>query len=172
MKILITAFENFGGDDYNTSIMISNNLEYDRLILPVAIPNAYDTLVNYLKNKEYDYLILLGMAKSRTKLSVEKGAVNILNFRIPDNLGNMINQKQIEIDNNDVLFTKIDLSKIDEDEDLYISSDAGTYICNYLYYKVLSNIDIPAVFIHIPGVINNKLELKLDETIKKLTQFE
>ena len=31
------------------------------------------------------------------------------------------------------------------------STDAGTFICNYLYFSVLKDYSIPSIFIHIPN---------------------
>lgn len=169
MKILLTAFENFGGDDFNTSKIIAEKLNYDYLILPVTL-SSFDILEKYINNNHYDYIILLGMAKSRNKISIEDTAINLLDYSIPDNDNLMIKQKPI-IDNFDTyLHPNINLSDLPNNPSYYISHDAGTYICNYLYYKTLALIKTKSIFIHIPGIINDDTASIVNDIIKFITK--
>ena len=91
MKITITAFEPFGGFNTNSSyIALSklNDLNIDRIILPVSYPDAYVVLKESIQ--ETDFIILLGMASKRDKISIEERAKNLLEFKIPDNNNQII----------------------------------------------------------------------------------
>ena len=71
MKILMTCFEAFGGFTTNSTELALSKLNYldiDRINLPVSYPDAYVVLKQLMK--ECDFIIMLGMAASRDKISI------------------------------------------------------------------------------------------------------
>ena len=95
MKITITAFEPFGGFNTNSSYVALSklsNLAIDKIVLPVSYPDAYVTLKETIK--ETNFIILLGMAAKREKVSIEVRAKNLLDFRIPDNNQQIITKRK------------------------------------------------------------------------------
>ena len=157
MQIIMTAFEPFGEFKNNSSYeglnnLVSNNVT--KIVLPVAYPDAYLKLKPFIKDD--NFIILLGMAANRKMISIEERAKNILSFRIPDNNGNMINNQPIDINQKEYLYSKVDIDSLikkinQSQESCYKSSDAGEYICNYLYFEVLNNHSNHCIFIHIPN---------------------
>lgn len=165
MKTLVTAFEPFGSDSFNNSLDILNKISIQCIkeILPVSYPDASVKVKKLIKEYQPDIIIHLGMAKSRKTLTIEQMAVNKLTFSIPDNNGNLLNQAIFE-NELDYIKNKIDFNNICNDplfqDRLYLSNDAGTYICNYVYYTSLFNYpDKYVSFIHIP-CLNNECDFE------------
>lgn len=157
MKIVMTAFEIFGSFNKNSSFIalnkIDNPLVY-KLVLPVSYPDAFDKLKKELTFKP-DIFILLGMAANRNVVTIEEKAINELNFSIPDNNNLTIKEKLICNEGNKYIYSKVNIDELitylnDLNFECEKSTDAGKYICNYLYYEVLNNYNVPAIFVHIP----------------------
>ena len=108
-----------------------------------------------------------------------------MNASIPDNDGIYRNNQKI-YDSVNSYFSNIDVydiaKKVNKDEEIvYVSSDAGTYICNTIYYHTLSIVygntySTKVVFIHLPVSENEEdikqkfprtMELIIEEIIKK-----
>jgi len=177
MKILMTCFEPFGGFTSNSSyeaLKRLNNLEIDIINLPVSYPDAYVVFRQLIK--EPDFIILLGMAATRERISIEDRAKNLLDFKIPDNHHQIIKQRKIADEEQDILYSKVDIDKmicyLNKNEDLvYKSNDAGSYICNYIYFKVLQMFDTPSIFIHIPNYQTDEDFEKLEVFLKELINY-
>ncbi len=176
MRIVITAFEPFGGFDTNSSYLALerlNNLDIERVVLPVSYPDAYVVLRQIVK--ECNFIILLGMAASRNKISIEERAKNLLEFKIPDNNHQIITNRLISDEAPEYLYSKVNIDNLisyfNKDFDLYKSNDAGTYICNYLYFKVLQTYDAPSIFIHLPKYETQEDYIKLDTFLNKLINY-
>ncbi|MBO7658106.1 MAG: hypothetical protein J6T65_02215, partial [Clostridia bacterium] len=78
----------------------------------------------------------------------EKRARNYANPALKDNLG-VLPAEVIEDGNDEFLYTSFDTQKL-LSGDVKESDDAGSYLCNFLYYKVLSNLTKNALFVHLP----------------------
>lgn len=178
MKLLITAFEPFGNDNFNNSIKVLEKLDIEciKKIIPVSYPDAEIEVKKLVELYNPDFIIHLGMAKSREKLTIEQIAKNKLEFKIPDNAGNILNQP-ISLDyKEDFIKNKIDFLPIcNQDpfkDKLYLSLDAGTYICNYVYFTSLINYpDKTIIFIHIPS-FSDKCDVNLCvNTIKDFIDY-
>ncbi len=182
MKILMTAFEPFGNNQFNSTITAINNIDLEnvtKLILPVTYPGAFQYLQSNMAIKP-DLIILLGMATSREIVTIEERAINELSFKIPDNNNVTINNQKISLNNSKYLYSKVKVDDLVDHLKKYNykvekSIDAGRYICNFLYYKVLEEYNVPSIFIHIPPykekVDFDLLNNLLIETIKYLKKL-
>ena len=140
MKILYTAFN---GQDNSSKILLDKitTESKDKLYLR----NSFDTSVKQLINKlkKYDSIISFGQAP------LDKDIIKI----------EVIGKKE-----KDLYKTDFNYSKIKEDIEktgfkVYISEDAGNFLCNNLYYNGLkyikeNNINCKMIFIHIPKIEN------------------
>ena len=84
-KILVTGFKPFLGHDQNPSERLSIDLtkkfsEVECLILPVEFGRAYEVLNLRLLQTTYDYVLLLGQAAGRNRISIEKIGLNCKGF--------------------------------------------------------------------------------------------
>lgn len=180
-KILITAFKPFNKEDINNSLLILNNLniDSDKLILDVVYNDDGLKVISKIKNNNYDYIFLLGEARSRNYISLEEIALNIEDSIVADNKGVIRNNNPIIINHDLAYKTNIDLIKIInelDDKEIRVSYHAGTFICNEVYYYCLdyiynNNLNTKCVFIHIPNLINKDLSQyvkKVENIIKSI----
>ena len=110
-------------------------------------------LQDYYNLDNYDLIIALGEARSRSVLTLEQNAKNISSCSIPDNLGNFKKDEKI-MDNEDTLYTKVDIDKLKDIVEF--STDAGKFVCNNLYYHLLAYNPYKTLFIHIPNCLDEE----------------
>lgn len=175
-KILVTAFDAFGGAEVNCSYEILRclpknfkNLSIDVLQLPTIRYECFDTVQKYLKEHKVDYIISLGQGIQEEDVCLEKVAINLDDFRIADNGENQpIDEKIIEIGQT-AYFSLFPLKRMlqtlkDNFISAKISYSAGTFVCNHLMYQLLYHYPKKATFIHI-----KKFDLADKEKIKMIT---
>ena len=160
-RILLTAFEPFGGDTVNPSLQILEALagrnDVDILTVPVTFRDAAQTVLDHLPGHEA--VLLLGLAKGRSGITVERVAINIDDAPIPDNAGDRPVDEPIREDGAPAYFATLPVKRIVENLrnagiPASVSNSAGTYVCNHLMYSVLHALHktgIPAGFIHVPA---------------------
>lgn len=189
MNILVSGFEAFLGFEENVTQILLENLPNKigkfniiKLLLPVVYGEGFFLLDEKINLVKPDYVIALGMAASRKKISIEKIAVNINDSQGEDN-------KKVKLKDS-IIVKEGDLAlgcEIHFDSNLYNnpyisnSYSGGTYVCNDLYYRLLNerkikknvNIDYPkAVFVHCPSFENipQAIQLKaLEDIILSIT---
>src|SRR5689334_24401055 len=95
MKILIIGFEPYGGSKINPSEQVVRVIRQKTIagaqivtaVLPVDWVQGPEALIQALQTNHPDVVLCLGEAAGRASLSVERVAINLLDFRIPDNSG-------------------------------------------------------------------------------------
>ena len=170
MKILLTGFEPFDGSTTNPSLEIIESLPNDQFpnhdilkkVLPVDSSSAVEWVKSTLPVFQPDIVLHLGEASSRSMVSLEKVAINWMDFRIADNTGKQIKDQKIFDDAPDAYFSSLPLSKIQENIKsagipVEISLSAGAYLCNQVFFSsmyYLNNFQMNAVcgFIHLPSL--------------------
>ncbi|MGC8596950.1 MAG: pyroglutamyl-peptidase I [Thermocladium sp.] len=166
VKILITGFEPFGGDDENPTRLIARNIngrvingaELVGLVLPVSYSRAKAMLLDALRNERPDVYIGMGLAPGNSIINVEKFALNIANGK--DNDEYYADDEAIIKDGPLAYISTLPIKPIvSKLRDVGIpareSYHAGTYLCNYVMYLGLhysSTLGIPTMsgFIHFP----------------------
>jgi pyroglutamyl-peptidase len=167
-KILLTAFEPFGGQNTNASQevarMVRNesfaHAQVETLELPVEHFRAPQLMLSALARLRPDIVLLLGEARSRAAVMPERVAINVADFSIPDNAGNQPREETILEGGPAAYFSTLPVVAIqralqEAGIPAAISNTAGTYLCNQLFYCVLHHLSEtknPALagFIHIP----------------------
>ena len=163
MKILVTAFAAFDNRDTNVTTLIlnelSNNIKefsIEKLYLPVALHSSFNIVKEHIDNHNPDIIILCGEAAKRSKISIEIKARNLVSRKLCD-VDEVDLNNQIIIENGeDIIYSSFPTVEalshvISKNIPIELSTDAGGYICNALYYQVQYNFkDIPCVFIHFP----------------------
>ena len=189
MKILVSGFKPFLGEVINPSEILSVQLsekfsEVQSVILPVEFEKSFLVLNDSVEKEKPDFLIMLGQASGRKKISLEKIALNWNQTKDSDEAGVQPQTGSI-IENSELaLMTTFPVDNTFEKLKAYssileISFSAGTYVCNELYYRVLKNMDplqVKSVFIHLPLIpeqvpINDKPFLKLEKQFEILTEL-
>lgn len=175
MKVIVTGFDAFGTHELNPSqqavdelpefIKFKNGTEELRvakLTLPTCCIDAWETLSKEVESEpEMPYAIILsGLADTRDKICLERFALNVRQFRMPDNRGHQWDDEQIHDNGPDALRSRLPLRQLYEhlDKNGYavdISNYAGTFVCNETYYRSLHRWqDDPRcrgiLFVHVP----------------------
>ncbi len=167
MKILITAFEPFGGEPINPSSLILErlpqklgNLELIKMLLPVCFYESSSLLAEAIDNYQPDFVLSLGQAGGRSALTIEKIGINLNEAPIPDNAGQQPRNESIVAEQADGLFTTLPIQSMilachKVGVPCQISYSAGTYVCNHVMYASLAHINKTQLstrsgFIHIP----------------------
>ena len=173
VRCLITGFDSFGKLKSNPSQRIvdllpeehtvgrsSLRLEIDTMILPTCCNESWQLIQKQLNEGRYNCLIMTGVAESRTKLHLERFALNIRDYRIKDNNGHRFDDTPIRKGEPDALRTGLHLTamrKILQSKKfpVDISNFAGTFICNEVYYQALRQQKLKGkpdavLFVHVP----------------------
>lgn len=88
MKILVTAFEEFGNVKGNSSLEVLKRLDIkDKIILTVSYKRAKEELVKAVLNIKPDFVLCLGQAGKESKIRLEMLGINYTRGSIPDNDG-------------------------------------------------------------------------------------
>lgn len=154
MKVLVSAFKPFNNSKNNYSEEVLKYIRNaDNIVLDVIYDKSYEILSNNYNLNNYDLIIALGEARSRKVLTLETQAKNISSCSLKDNSGVLKQNEQIIVNGEEILQTKVDISKINNIIEL--STDAGKFVCNNIYYHLLYNYPNKSLFIHIPECNNN-----------------
>ena len=92
MKILLTAFEPFGGDTVNPAQeavkLVPDSIdgaEIVKLDVPVVVGKSVEIVRQSMEKEKPDAVLCIGQAGGRIGLTPERVAINIDDARIPDN---------------------------------------------------------------------------------------
>ena len=166
--LLLTCFEPFDGRGLNASHQLARlvaqnssfgwNLEV--LCLPVERFRADAMVLNRLRQSPVDGVLMLGEASGRADITPELRAVNLDDYPIPDNAGNQPRGEPIIADGPPFLESMLPVASIVKalkraQIPAAPSQDAGTYLCNRVFYAVMhflqsENRNIAAGFVHVP----------------------
>lgn len=159
-NILVTGFRPFLGETVNPSEILAEELSrtcaVKCLILPVEFTKAYQHLNSHLQNLNYDYVLMLGQAAGRESICLEKIAINWIQTESADEAGYLPPIGRIAPDQPLALMSSFPVDKVylrlkSDGEPVKISFSAGTYVCNELYFMMLSRYPaLKSVFIHVP----------------------
>lgn len=159
MKLLLTAFEPFGGAKLNQSKEIleaSKHTNIERLLLPVEFEGAYLKLKAYVEARAITHIIALGEGPNPI-LHLEHLALNIQHARIPDNVGFHPQQQSVVLSGPLSIKTRFPINTVskllaDKKIPFVHSYHAGTYVCNDLYFRMLLQMpNVSSLFIHVPN---------------------
>jgi len=170
MRVLVTGFEPFGDNPINISKQValalpreidvpdpyghSSSVQCAIETLVLSVDEVGSKLVANLE-KEFDYIIHLGLCETCDKPRIESKACNELDFRIADNSGRKISGEEIIKGAKDLL-TTLPIKKWDSGlvkADLEFSEDAGRYLCNETYFRTLyaKGDQCGVLFVHLPN---------------------
>ena len=156
--ILLTAFDSFGGRNYNPTEKLLGMLPDDgikKLLLPTSYSRAPEMLRPAVKELSPAAVICTGLASGRSAISLEFAALNIRDSDVLcDNDGERASGESVIPGAPNALFTQLDLAPYASairvsGVPCRVSYHAGTFVCNCVYYHLLS-LGAKGVFIHIP----------------------
>ncbi len=166
-KILLTAFEPFGGDDINPAKEAARlvkdeigGVQIVKCYVPVVFGKSIDVVCDAIDDEMPDVVLMLGQAGGRGGVTPERVAINVDDTDSPDNEGKQPVDQKIREDGENAYFSTLPIKKMvgymrEKGIPAAVSDTAGTYVCNHLMYGVLyhidkNHLDIPAGFVHVP----------------------
>jgi pyroglutamyl-peptidase len=167
MKILLTAFEPFGGEKINPALeavnLVSSQIagaEMIKLTVPTVFGRATDAVTEAVRSLRPQAVVCVGQAGGRNAITVERVAINIEDASIPDNAGLTPVDKPVISGAPTAYFSTLPIKAMvkairDMGLPAAVSNTAGTFVCNHLMYGILHLLDnefpgTPGGFIHVP----------------------
>lgn len=147
-NVLVTGFEPFGGEKIDPSEMVARSLE-GRLIagrscavriLPVETRTLRERIEEHLAQDDPDLIVALAQFGGRTAMSMERVAVNVLDFDRVDASGVARKGDAIVRGGADARLSNLPFDRVLESWHAngipgYVSNSAGTFIGNQALYN-------------------------------------
>lgn len=169
MKLLLTAFDPFGGETVNPAQeavkMVSSrvgNVEIIKCVVPTVFGKSIETVAAAIEDCRPDAVLCIGQAGGRADLTPERIAINLDDASIADNEGNRPVDTPIFPDGKPAYFSTLPVKAMvaairAAGIPASLSNTAGTFVCNHLMYGVLYTLEkyYPGVrggFLHVPYI--------------------
>lgn len=156
MRILVTAFEPYGGNDTNISQKVLDAIQADvtKLLLSVSFRRAPEVLNDAIEHFQPDVIISMGQAAEGDKIRLERLAINIMDSAKGDNDGYIPDEEMICPKAPLALKTALPVKPLCADcinagLPTMVSNSAGLYVCNRIYFEALQHTP-NSLFVHIP----------------------
>ena len=187
--VLVTGFEPFGGETANPSWDICERLpasiggmRVETCRVPCEFRHAIEVVAEAIQRLGPALVVSLGQAGGRSRIGVERVAINVDDARIADNSGAQPIDEPIAADGPPAYFATLPVKAMAQairaaGVPAEVSNSAGTYVCNHVMYGVLHSIAVSGVraragFIHVPyeeGQVLDKRDapaMSLDSMVK------
>lgn len=167
-RVLLSGFEPFGGEARNPSAEVVAALREAppvgitllTRVLPVDRFAAGAALIEQLERDRPQVVVMLGEAGGRARVTPERVAINVDDFRIADNAGQQPRGESVVPGAPVGYFSTLPITAIVDDLlaagiPAAISDTAGTYLCNRVFYQVMHHaavrgLSLRAGFVHLP----------------------
>jgi pyroglutamyl-peptidase len=184
--LVVTGFEPFAGASVNPSAEVAKRMDGRRFgaalvraaVLPVEHARAAADVAALLDaGDDVRAVVHLGLAGERAQIALERVAINVMDYSIPDNEGFQPIDEPCVPGGPAAYFSTLPLRPLlgalhAAAVPAYLSSTAGTYLCNFVMYTTLHALtgrrdSPPAGFIHLPLLPSmvspdNRLEPSMD----------
>lgn len=174
--VLLTAFEPFDGSAENASLAALDALkagadwptpiDLRTGVLPVETDRVASALDALLASHRPAVVVLLGESARAECVTLERLAVNLRDFRVPDNAGAQPVDEPVEAGGPDALWSTLPVRAcvqrvVASGGEAALSLSAGAYLCNQALYIALRwaqacpapGSDRPSVgFVHLPSL--------------------
>lgn len=165
--VLVTGFEPFGGEAINPSWSVAQMLHGQviggcpvrALELPCAFAGSLPALRQALRRYRPRAVVALGLAGSRSAISLERVAVNWIDARMADNAGDQPVDRPVIDGAPAAYFTRLPVKALIQCVQAQglpaeLSFSAGSFVCNQVFFGLMHalrrRLDVPAGFIHLP----------------------
>jgi pyroglutamyl-peptidase len=169
MKLLVTAFDPFGGEAVNPALeavkLVQDRIgsvDVVKLEIPTVFGKSIQTVADAMDRQSFDAVLCIGQAGGRFGITVERVGINIDDARIKDNEGNQPVDRKIFDDGEPAYFASLPIKAMVEEIKkagipAAVSNTAGTFVCNHLLYGVLYHIakshrGMRGGFVHVPFI--------------------
>ena len=175
MKLLLTAFDPFGGACVNPALeairLVADHIGHTEVIkleVPTVFGQSVEVVSRAIDACRPDAVLCIGQAGGRNALTPERVAINISDASIPDNAGAQPVDIPVFEDGPAAYFSTLPVKAMvksirDAGLPASLSNTAGTFVCNHLMYGVLHILAAqhPGVrggFMHVPFVPEQTLQ--------------
>lgn len=175
MKLLLTAFDPFGGEKINPALeavkLVKDKIgdvEVVKQEVPTVFVKSVNTVKEAIEKEKPDVVLCIGQAGGRFDLTPEKVAINYDDARIKDNEGNQPLNQPIFEDGDTAYFSTLPVKAMVEEIKkagipASVSYTAGTFVCNHLMYGVLYTLnkyypEIKGGFMHVPFITEQVMD--------------
>lgn len=169
MKLLLTAFDPFGGETVNPAQeavkLVSDKIDGVTVVkcfVPTVFGRSIETVASAIESEKPDAVLCIGQAGGRADLTPERVAINIDDAGIPDNAGNQPIDVPIFSDGESAYFSTLPVKAMvaairEAGIPASLSNTAGTFVCNHLMYGVLYTLQkhyhgTRGGFMHVPFI--------------------
>ena len=165
---LLTGFEGYGGRGVNPSGQVAERLDGREVgslrVVGRTLPVSYGTLKSRIEDliAELDpaAAVSLGLWPGEPMIRLERVAINVADFEIPDNEGAFLEDAALQDNAPTAMAATLPLrameqALLDAGIPARVSSTAGTFLCNATLYSFLSALagrgrNVPCGFVHLP----------------------
>lgn len=168
MKVLVTGFDAFGGAAVNASELVVNALAAASgvgvvtAVLPTSYRKAEANIQGLIHTHKPDRVLMLGLARRATAITLEQAALNIDDCGAPDNDGEIRLRQRISEDAPAAFWNSLPLDQLADiarelGHEVEFSRDAGGFICNHVFFSAARTLaaDFPESqcgFVHLPPI--------------------
>jgi len=160
-RVLVSGFEPFAGNNLNPTkelvLELQEGPSLKCMVLPVSFERSWEVLHQSIKEFNPHWVVSCGVAAKRETIDFERVALNLIDARIKDNDGKIIEETKISSTGSEAYISDLPLNdwrkKLEKDFPINVSLSAGSYVCNYLYYKLMEHqaeLNYHSLFIHFP----------------------
>lgn len=180
-SVLITGFEPFLGDTRNPSKEIVTAIVDEKisgfnlhsLILPVSFSRAWRQLEEKIIATPLDFILMLGLAKERSQICLERVALNWIEARSADEDGNQPPTKSIQEGSVAAWINSLPLDQWafrlkEQGHRVELSWSAGAFVCNHVYFQTAMKLrQMPkgwktdCLFVHVPWYDEMPIETQI-----------
>ncbi len=161
---IVTGFEAYGGRGLNPSGEVVKRLEGTEIqavrvagrVLPVSFRLLRQRVAEILRELDPVLVLSLGLWPGEATIRLERTAVNLADFEIPDNEGAYLEGTPLETgapyaSPSRLPLRDIERALLDAGIPARLSDTAGTFLCNATMYSFLrARPDVPCGFVHVP----------------------
>ena len=167
-NVLITGFGPFGGEPINPALEAIKRLEgciieNHRIVtreLPVTRFESIRAIEQHIRETDPVLVLAIGQAGGRLEITPERVAINVDDFRIPDNGGFQPVDEPVVAGAPLAYLSTLPIKAMvasmrQQGIPAAVSNSAGTFVCNHLFYGLMhflaeSGSTARAGFVHIP----------------------
>ena len=191
---LVTGFVPFGGGTLNPSEQVARRLDGERFgttrvvtrILPVEFEGLEARIEALVAELNPSLILSLGLAQGEPTVRLERVAVNLADYAIPDNAGAFLRDAPVAAEDRAALFATLPLRRIEQrllesGIPATLSTTAGTFLCNATMYGFLRTLrtrasEAPCGFVHLPYLPEQSaaalLRMQRERSGERVSKFE
>ena len=189
MKVLLTGFDAFGGESVNASWLAVHALGGQTIaghtvvaaMLPTVFESSVGELARLMRLHRPAWVVCVGQAGGRDRLSIEQVAINFQDATIADNAGYQPSGTPVVAGGPAAYFSTLPVSAMlfalqQAGIPAEISQTAGTFVCNHVFYTLMHALSSSPKatrprggFIHVPFLPDQGApSMRLDQIISGL----